>query len=421
MNTSDPQSQSHGNTAPDGVMARIEALATLSESSDALTRRFATPQHRAANDLAATWMRDAGMSVSEDDIGNVTGRYEALTPGAPAIMIGSHLETVVNAGRFDGMLGVLCGIACVEQLARQQIRLPVAIEVVGFADEEGVRYHSTYLGSKAITGAFPAENLDLLDADGISMRDALMNFGKKPELIEAAKRKPDDIAAFLEIHIEQGPVLERENLPLGVVSSISGATRMRVSLHGEAGHAGTVPMNLRRDALCAAAEAIVAIETVCSGQPGLVGTVGSVNALPGASNVIPGEVEFSVDVRAPIDSDREKAVDLIQQEIRQSAAKRNVEAAINILHNEPSICCDNAIVDALSEVVEKHCGSALQLPSGAGHDAAAMAEFTRAGMLFVRCKGGISHNPAESVTPEDADAAVVALVDAVKSLANSLT
>jgi len=421
MSTSDDKSHHEDGDSPNTVMARIEALAALSESTDALTRRFATPQHRAANDLAATWMREAGMTVSEDDIGNVTGRYEALTSGAPAIMIGSHLDTVVNAGRFDGMLGVLCGIACVQHLNQQQIRLPVAIEVVGFADEEGVRYHSTYLGSKAITGAFPAENLDLLDDDGISMRDALMNFGKQPEQIADAKRKPTDIAAFLEIHIEQGPVLERENLPLGVVSSISGATRMRVSLHGEAGHAGTVPMSLRRDALCAAAEAIVAIETVCGGQPGLVGTVGSLHAKPGASNVIPGEVEFSVDIRAPVDADRQQAVEHIEQQIRQSAAKRNVEAAINILHNEASICCDNAIVDALSEVVTQQCGSTLLLPSGAGHDAAAMAEFTRAGMLFVRCKGGISHNPAESVTTEDANAAVDALIAAVKSLANSLT
>ena len=420
MSTSDHQPHNPDGTAPDSVMARIEALAALSESADALTRRFATPQHRAANDLAAKWMREAGMTVKEDDIGNVTGRYEAQTAGAPAIMIGSHLDTVVNAGRFDGMLGVLCGIACVEQLKQQQIRLPLAVEVVGFADEEGVRYHSTYLGSKAITGKFPAENLDLLDADGISMRDALMSFGKQPEQIAAASRKPTDIVAFLEIHIEQGPVLERENLPLGVVSSISGATRMRVSLHGEAGHAGTVPMNLRRDALCAAAEAIVAIETACSGQAGLVGTVGSVNAMPGASNVIPGEVEFSVDVRAPADNDRQQAVDRIEQEIRQSAAKRNVEASINIVHNEPSICCDNAIVDALTEVVARHCGSSLLLPSGAGHDAAAMAEFTRAGMLFVRCKGGISHNPAESVTGDDANAAVAALVDAVNSLAKTL-
>jgi len=419
MSSSDHKSH-HQNDTNNSVMARIDALAALSESTDGLTRRFATPQHRAANDLAAKWMREAGMTVSEDDIGNVTGRYEAQSSGAPAIMIGSHLDTVVNAGRFDGMLGVLCGIACVEQFNQQQVRLPVAIEVVGFADEEGVRYHSTYLGSKAIAGTFPAANLDLLDADGISMRDALMNFGKQPEKITAAKRDPNDIAAFLEIHIEQGPVLERENLSLGVVSSISGATRMQVSLHGEAGHAGTVPMNLRRDALCAASEAIVAIETACSGHAGLVGTVGTINAMPGASNVIPGEVEFSVDVRAPQDSDRQQAVERIEQEIRQCAAKRNVEAAINIIHNEPSIDCDKAIVDTLSEVVKSHCGSALLLPSGAGHDAAAMAEFTRAGMLFVRCKGGISHNPAESVTTDDADAAVAALADAVKSLADSL-
>lgn len=386
----------------DLLMQRIEQLATLSESEQGLTRRFATPEHRSANDMAAGWMKQAGMTVHEDAIGNVTGRYEGTVPGAPAIMLGSHLDTVVMAGKYDGMLGVLCGLACVEYLAAQSKRLPHAIEVIAFADEEGVRYQSTFLGSRAITGEFDFEQLDRLDKDGISMRDALVAFGKNPDDIKNAQRQPDEIAAYLEVHIEQGPVLELEDLAVGVVSAIAGATRMVTTITGEAGHAGTVPMGTRRDSLVAAAECITGIEKICTGPADLVGTVGSIKADPGAGNVIPGRVEFTIDIRAADDARRKIAVDSVIAHLQGVCKARRLQIQIETVHDEPSEVCDKALNEHISAAIASCQPKVLTLSSGAGHDAMVMTHLTAAGLIFVRCAGGISHNPAESVTVEDA-------------------
>lgn len=399
------------------LMQRIEALEQISESPDYLSRRFATPEHRRANDQVGEWMKAAGMSVHEDQIGNIIGRYEAATADAPAIMMGSHLDTVVMAGKYDGMLGVLCALATVEHFAAAGQRLPFALEVVGFADEEGVRYHSTYLGSKAITGKLAATELERVDAEGISMRDALIEFGKDPDQLASAQRSAADIKGFIEVHIEQGPVLERENLPVGVVTSIAGATRLSVELSGEAGHAGTVPMALRRDALCAAAESICAIERICKADAELVGTVGQITAEPGASNVIPGKTRFTVDVRSPSDEKRLHAIDEIKQQILKSAADRNVEAQIEQPHTEASIACDEGISNVMGEIVAAQCGKVQWIPSGAGHDTAAMLEMTPSGMLFVRCKGGISHHPDESIEAIDGAIAIQVLIGTVEKLA----
>ena len=399
------------------LIERIAALEQISESPDFLCRRFATPEHRRANDQVADWMKAAGMSVCEDQIGNIVGRYEGLEPGAPALMMGSHLDTVVMAGKYDGMLGVLCALAAVEHFAATGQRLPFALEVVGFADEEGVRYHSTYLGSKAITGKLENTELDRVDAEGISMRDALIQFGKDPSQLHTAKRAASDICGFIEVHIEQGPVLERENLAVGVVTSIAGATRLSVQLYGEAGHAGTVPMNLRRDALCAAAESVSAIERICKADPDLVGTVGRIDANPGASNVIPGHVTFTVDVRSPKDDKRLRAIEEIKQHILSAAAARDVEAQIEQPHAESTIDCDANISRLMGEAVSKHCASVQWIPSGAGHDTAAMLEMTPSGMLFVRCKGGLSHHPDESIEAEDGVVAINVLIETLQRLA----
>lgn len=384
------------------IMQRVEELALISESSEGLTRRFATPEHRRANQLAAHWMELADMQVHEDAIGNVIGRYEGDDPSAPAIMLGSHLDTVVMAGKYDGMLGVLSGLACVEYLAANNIRLPYAIEVIAFADEEGVRYQSTFLGSRAVTGEFETAMLDRKDKDGISMKDALVAFGKDPSQLSTAIRKPGSLAAFLEVHIEQGPVLEQQGLGVGVVSAIAGATRMIATITGEAGHAGTVPMTLRRDALAAAAECILTIERVCTGPADLVGTVGRIVADPGAGNVISGQTEFSIDIRAANDDRRLQAVADVINELKQVCANRQLQIHIEEVHNASSVECDTQLRRHLVDAVES-CGvRALELTSGAGHDTMVMAHVAPAGLIFVRCAGGISHNPAESITASDA-------------------
>jgi len=389
--------------AADRIMARIDELAAISESSYCLTRRFASQEHRRANDLVSSWMRATGMSVSEDAIGNIIGRYEACgKDNAPAIMLGSHLDTVVDAGRFDGMLGVLCALACVESLYENEQRLPYAIEVIGFADEEGVRFQSTYLGSRAVSGNFDNSVLKRIDQDGVSFADALQSFGSDVSKIPTAARKPEDIHAYIELHIEQGPVLENNGQAVGVVSGIAGATRLIVQLTGLAGHAGTVPMNMRRDALAAAAQSIALIESHCSGQDGLVGTVGWIDAKPGAGNVISGDVQFSVDIRAASDDLRVERVKHITNEITALCQKRDVAVHIDYVHAANSVGCDPDIMRCMQDAISEQGVKPITLPSGAGHDAAAMAELAKTGMLFVRSKGGISHHPDEYTSEEDA-------------------
>ena len=399
------------------LMQRIEQLATISESETGLTRRFATPEHRQANNLVADWLRQAGMSVREDEIGNIIGRYEGSTDNAPAIMLGSHLDTVVMAGKYDGMLGVLCALSCVEYLSSRQLRLLQAIEVIGFADEEGVRYLSTFLGSQAITGEFDLEQLDRIDKDGISMRDALRAFGKDPDKLANAVRQPQEIAAYLEVHIEQGPVLENEGLAVGVVNAIAGATRMVVKITGEAGHAGTVPMTLRRDALVGASECICGIEKLCTGTADLVGTVGAISAEPGAGNVIPGYVEFTIDIRSADDTRRASTVEAVIAQLHSVCEQRKLDLLIDTVHNESSVKCDEALIEHISEAISNHQSIVPTLFSGAGHDVMAMAQVAAAGLIFVRCAGGISHNPAESITTEDAALGADVLLRSVLNIA----
>lgn len=386
------------------IMSRIDDLAALSESPDGLTRRYLTPEHRQANDLVGRWMGEAGMAVRQDAVGNIVGRYEGVTKGLPAVIIGSHLDTVVMAGKFDGMLGVVTGIACVGELNRQGRRLPFAVEVVGFGDEEGVRFHSTYLGSRALAGNFEQALLARRDADDISLAEAMTAFGLDPARVGDAARAARDVLAYLELHIEQGPVLENQGLPVGVVTSITSATRLVVKLTGEAGHAGTVPMTLRRDALTAAAEGILAIERLCSESPNLVGTVGQITAEPGATNVIPGAARFTIDLRAAEDSQRTAALDKLKAVLESAAKRRGVAIEIENIHTAASVPCDAKLSDLIAGAIER-CGWRVQrLPSGAGHDAAAMADLAPVAMVFVRCEGGVSHNPAENITAADAEA-----------------
>jgi allantoate deiminase len=383
------------------VLDRADRLAACSEEPGRLTRRFATPALAEAGDLVLGWMRDAGMTARRDAIGNVIGRWEPPR-GAPArtLLLGSHLDTVRDAGRYDGMLGVLVALACVERLRDA----PFAVEVLGFADEEGVRYGTAYLGSSVVAGAFDPEALARRDADAVAMADAIAAFGGDPAALDGARRDRGDLLGYVEVHIEQGPVLEAEDLPVGVVTGIAGQTRAEVAFTGVAGHAGTVPMALRRDALAGAAELVTAAEARAT--DGLVATVGELTVEPGASNVIPGRVALSLDVRHLDDATRAAAVADLRERAEGIAATRELELEWTAVQATEAVACSPALTAELEAAVADAGVRLARLPSGAGHDAAVMSRLCEVAMLFVRCAGGISHNPAEAVAAEDVAVAI---------------
>ena len=390
------------------LMSRLEAFAAFTDEPRRLTRLFLSEAHRRAALAFIGWCGEAGLEARIDAAGNVVARYEGKRANAPALMLGSHIDTVRDAGLYDGNYGALAALAVVELLTVRDERLDHAIEIVAFGDEEGVRFRTTLTGSRAIAGNYPPDVLDQKDAAGVLMRDALKAFGGDPE--QAGLIRRHDVAAFVEAHIEQGPTLEAEGLPLGVVSAINGATRLEVTVDGVAGHAGATPMNLRYDALTAAAEMALAIEERARREPDLVATVGRLEAWPGAANVIPGHVQFSIDLRAPSDANRAVALADIEARISSIAARRGVRTSIAKSHEANAYACDPNIVIGLKEAVEAIGVPPRLLPSGAGHDTMAMGKLCPAGMLFVRCKGGVSHNPLESITVEDCAIGLKALI-----------
>ncbi len=395
-------------TSAQTVMERCEILSRFSEEPDRLTRRFASPALRQAQEAVASWMRAAGMSVQYDAIGNLIGRYEADTSGAKTFLLGSHLDTVRDAGKYDGPLGVMLALGCVERLHQQQRRLPFALEVLAFADEEGLRYHTAYLGSQAMTGAFPPQLLSYLDADGIPMREAIRAAGgtPDPQLLQTPRWQPDTLLGYCEVHIEQGPTLEALNLPVGIVSAISGQNRFALDFVGQAGHAGTVPMGLRRDALTAAAAFILAVEALAKEIPGLVATIGQLSVQPGASNVIPGQVTLSLDVRHQEDTVREQACRQIYEQAQTLSKARNIRLHWQTLQEDACIACKPQLVQLLTRAIQEEGYPLHMLPSGAGHDGVILSKLTPVAMLFVRCRGGISHHPAEAVKVEDVASAI---------------
>jgi allantoate deiminase len=398
------------------IAARINKLGAISETPDHLARIFLTPEHRAAADLILGWMRAAGMRAHVDAIGNVCGRYEGQEFGMPCLMLGSHYDTVRDAGKWDGPLGILTAISCVAELNRRGRRLPFAIEVTGFADEEGVRFASTLLGSRAVAGTFDESVLGKTDTAGVAMREALAGFGLDPDHVGRAARTRSELLAYVELHIEQGPVLEGLDTPLGVVTAISGATRLAARLTGMAGHAGTVPMKQRKDALAGAAECIGAVEQFCrTHEDGLVGTVGYIHAAPGATNVIPGQVSFTIDIRAPGDAYRRRAVTDMVRQIETIAKRRGLALQLDVTHENRSVPCADWLKSQIADAIASEGYRVIELPSGAGHDGMAMIDIADVGMIFVRCRGGISHHPDEHVDTADVDAGARALLRMIEN------
>ena len=391
------------------LLSRAAALARHSDSPNHYTRTWLTPAHQAAARQIATWMREAGMEVRVDAVGSVIGRYGA--GAGRALLIGSHFDSVRNGGKYDGVLGVLLPIACVAELHRRGERLPYPLEVIAFSDEEGARFQTSFLASRALVRGAEAMRplMQRRDADGVSLADAMRAAGLDPDATESARIQPGEVAAYVEVHIEQGPVLLDAGLPLGVVTSIASGSRHAVRVRGEAGHAGTVPMAMRHDALAAAAEMVLAVEEEAA--RGGVGTVGMLRVVDGTGNVIPGAVEFTLDLRAAEDAARKRLEERVLDRMSVIAARRGVKVEAERRHDVQSAPCALWLQLQLGASVERVGATPMRLPSGAGHDAMVLAEVTDVGMLFVRCgAGGVSHNPAETVSAGDVEIAQRALL-----------
>ena len=415
------------------LMQQAEVLARFTEDAPRVTRTYLSVEHKAAGEYLISLMREAGMQAQFDALGNIVGRYAAAQTseaGADAgrnpalvLMTGSHQDSVRNAGKYDGLFGVLTAIACVKDLHTRGKRLPCTLEVIGFGDEEGVRFGATLIGSKAMAGAFDPAWLEKSDANGVTMRDALRAFGCAAGDDDAAWRSLDrrgkNVIAFVESHIEQGPVLLNESLSVGVVTAIAGATRLRANVTGLAGHAGTVPMGQRQDALAAASEMVLFVERYCNehggqggDESGLVGTVGIIEAKPGAANVIPQDVSFTIDVRSGDDAARRRAVASLRAQFSAIAARRNVTMELNAFYDADAAPCDTGLQAQLARAIERQGLPLRHLPSGAGHDAMVFPVVCPTAMLFVRCgNNGISHHPDETMTVEDAEVATQVLLD----------
>lgn len=397
--------------------AMLSALGAISTESQRLIRLYLTPEHRKAADLIGSWMREAGMSVTEDALGTVRGHWRPELE--KRLLIGSHIDTVIDAGKYDGPLGVVAGILAVRELAARNVDLPFGIDVLAFGDEEGSRFRTTLAGSSASAGVFDRTSLAFPDRNGISLADAIAAYGHNTDDIPAAAYDPADVVGYIELHIEQGPVLEAQGQPLGVVTGIVGQSRMRVVVLGEAGHAGTVPMHMRHDALVGAAELMLLIEqtAVENRDDGMVATVGRIEASPGATNVIPGRVGFSLEFRSSSDDKRKAAIEQIKTDSQRIGMKRKLEFAFEPFHETDTTACTPALQDLMADAIGSLGYKAIRLPSGAGHDAQVMAKLCPMAMLFVRCRGGISHNPAEFASEPDMGLSVVALVRFIEALA----
>ena len=387
----------------DKVIARCRSLAQFTEEPGQIKRTFLSPAMHDCMQALQAWMKAAGMTFEIDAAGNLRGRYAGTT--GTRLMTGSHLDTVPNSGPFDGMLGVMLGLALVEALNGEQ--LPFSIELVGFSEEEGVRYHFPFIGSRALVGRLDPELLTLKDGDGVPLADALVSFGLDPRKIPSC-RVSEDVAGFLEFHIEQGIVLESEDLSLGVVRAIAGQNRAEITFTGRASHAGTTPMRLRNDAVAGAAEWVCEVERLALDTAGLVATVGDLRTHPGAGNIVAGQLRASLDVRHADDAVRHSAVQSMLARAEAIASRRGLTVASNMLLDQPAVAMDPAMCKMASDAIRGLGITPLSMVSGAGHDAMIMAERVPATMIFLRSPGGISHHPDESVRTQDVENALAA-------------
>ncbi|WP_404480434.1 allantoate amidohydrolase [Novosphingobium sp. BL-52-GroH] len=398
------------------AVARCDALrvAPYSDIEGGLFRAYLTPAYTAAQGALTGWMEAAGMCVRRDAAANLVGRYEGLEPDAPALVIGSHLDSVRDGGPYDGPLGIMLGIEAVAALEGR--RLPFAIEIYAFGDEEGSRFPAAMLTSRAVAGTLDASALDVADAQGVTLAQAL------PTVADylTARRDPAATLAYLEAHIEQGPVLEADGLAVGTVTGIAAQLRYAVTVKGMAGHAGTTTMRLRRDPLAGAAAMLLAVEQLARGDNSdVVATVGTIEALPGAPNVIPGEVRFTIDVRSGAETRRNSVAEAILDRIAEIAEARDLDLAVALVHDLAASPCDPALMDLMDAALAAAGQPVRRLVSGAGHDAMVMAALCPTAMLFIRCREGISHNPAEHVEPADAEIALKVMLGFIERLGDT--
>lgn len=392
------------------LLQRLDEAAQHSEPGPGVTRLFCSEQHRGVCEVIAGWMRRAGLTPELDASGNLVGRCARAQAGEKTLIMGSHQDTVVEGGKYDGMLGVALPLLALEALQEAGVTLPYGVEVVAFGDEEGTRFQSTLIGSRALAGTFDASCLEAKDADGISLARALQDFGGEPENIPALAREPDSVLGFVEVHIEQGPVLERRDHALGIVTALTGIERHRLTVSGKAGHAGTTPMPGRRDALVGAAEMILEADRVLNATEDFVGVVGKLDVRPNAVNVIPSEVTFTLELRSPRAEVRAQGRDAILTACRRLAAARELEVSIEQTYSAEAVDCAAWLIEALGDACRASDQPAEPLFSGAGHDGLAMCDLTDIGMLFVRCRDGLSHHPDEAISAADGEAATRALM-----------
>lgn len=400
------------------IIARCREIATCTEVQGEITRLFLTPPMHKVHVLLRDWMEAAGMTVRIDAIGNLRGLWPGLVHGSPRLLIGSHLDTVPNAGAFDGILGVVLGVAIIEELKGRH--LPFTIEVIGFSEEEGIRFSKPFLGSLALVGKLNTDALARTDRNGVSVAEAIQAYGLDPAQLPYAALDNGTFAYF-EFHIEQGPVLENEDASLGVVEALVGQTRMELIFAGQANHAGTTPMHLRHDAMAAAAEWIVAVEDYASSHNGLVATVGKVEVAPGAGNVIAGKVTVSLDVRHADDSVREASVMAILKLAETAATRRGVHVTSTKQLEQPAVPLDPHLATLLNKAVTVAGFQARRMTSGAGHDAMILAPVVPSTMLFLRSPRGLSHHPDETVLPEDVEAALATAMEFLAQLRDDRT
>jgi allantoate deiminase len=398
---------------------RISELAEIGKHEEGGVARLSfTPEERAAKDLVASYMQEAGLAVREDAAGNLFGRREGRDSGAPAILVGSHVDSVRNGGDFDGPLGVLGGIEVLQTMDEGNVQTERPVEVAAFTDEEGARFSLGMIGSRALTGALSQEDLRHEDREGVSIAEAMREAGLDPAAVGEAARSSDSLAAYLELHIEQGKVLEGEDLPVGVVTGIAGPVWLRLILSGEAGHAGTTPMGARRDALAAAAEVVGIIEEEASAAGSTVGTVGQIGARPGGINIIPGRVDLSLDLRDIDEAVRDRVEGRIRARAEEACGRRGIGLEFEELQRLPPAPCSEGIRATIAAACEREGIRPFSLPSGAGHDGMHVAGLCPMGMIFVRSRDGISHNPKEWSSREDCEAGCNVLYLTVLDLAN---